>query len=197
MATWSHCNAYMFAICNLHLLLSERLQDCTLYLQLLNRFTLHRQPHLQHIRSPTLPADARCDHSRRLLAILLPNCSNLELITFQTDISSACWNLHSCSLDGEHNTTAAGRKSHRCVATPSHTDRGGHQSFTNSFKCERVLVVSAKGGRWSWPEVLNEGRAERRMGGEGPPHHRNPSFWVPHLKPAADTPGWPTRWRQH
>lgn len=164
------------------------------------KFTLHFHRHLQHIHSLTHLADAHCDHhDLLLLAILQPNGSNLQLITFQTDILSACRNLHSHSLDGEHNTTAAGRKSHRYVATPSHTDRGRgrHQSFTNFFKCERVLVVSAKGGRWSWPEVLNEGRAERRMGGEGPPHHRDPSFWVPHLNPVADTPGRLTRWRQH
>lgn len=105
------------------------------------------------------------------------------------------------SEGGRHNATAAGRKSHRYVATPSHTDRGRrrHQSFTNSFKCERVLVVSAKGERWSWPEALNEGRTERRMKrGEGPHRHREPPFWgPPHLNPAADTPGRPTRWRQH
>lgn len=112
---------------------------------------------------------------------------------------SVHWNPHCCRLDGEHYTTAAGRKSHCSVATPSHIDtgRGRHQSFTNSFKYERVLVVSAKGRRWSWPEALNEGRADRRMGGEGPPHHRDSSFWVPHINPAANTPGQPTRWRQH
>lgn len=133
------------------------------------------------------------------LAVLIPNYSNLQFTTFQTDILSACWNLHSCSLDGEHNTAAAGRDSHRCVTTTTHTDRGRgrHQSFTNSFKCERVLVVSAKGGRCSWPVLLNERRAERRMGGEGPPHHRDPSFWVSHLNPPANTPGRPTRWRQY
>lgn len=163
----------------------------------MNQFTLHFQHHLQHIHSLTHLADVHCDHSLLLLAILLPNCSNLQLINLQTDILSACSNLLSCSVDGEHNTTAAGRKSHHYVATPSHIDRGRHQSFTNSFKCERVLVVSAKGGRWSWPELVNEGRAERRMGGEGSPHHRDPSFWVPHINPAADTPGQPTRWRQH
>lgn len=100
-----------------------------------------------------------------------PSLSNLQLLTSPTDITSACWNLQSSSQDGEHNTTAAGRKSHHYVATPSHTDggRGRHQSFTNSFKCERVLVVSAKGGRWSGPEALSEGRARRRMGGKGLP----------------------------
>lgn len=88
---------------------------------------------------------------------------------------SSCLSGESCSAAARMGETiwggggAAGRKSHRRVAMPSRPDRGRHQSYTNSFKCERVLVVSAEGERRSEPSVLNEGRVPNLTPPDGQP----------------------------
>lgn len=89
----------------------------------------------------------------RCPSALWPKGSQPQLITSPTDILYVCLQKPGLLQPGWWNTICRPLgDSHAppflpCVAVPSHADRGraGHQSFTNSFKCERVLVVSAKG----------------------------------------------------
>lgn len=97
---------------NLHLFSSYRLQELNtkatfflfFYSSAVNQFTFHSQP--PPVTHSFTYTDAHCDHSLVLVAMLLPNCSYLRLVTFSD-------RYFICLLK------PAGRKSH-CFVALSH-----------------------------------------------------------------------------
>lgn len=92
-------------------------------------------------------ADAHCDRDLLLLAILLSKGSNLQLITFQTDILSACRNLH--CLDGwgtQYDGGCWGESLTAMLLRPlTLTEGEGHINLS-------LIPSSVKGSLWCQPK---------------------------------------------